>query len=357
MSTNLDPSELDIASTEEPEEEEQDLIRYEISSYPSDMTLQVYRDKWKAHQLITPEFQREYIWDQTRASKLIESFLLGLPVPGVFLYKERATKKLLIIDGQQRILSAIRFFEGHFNDQVFRLKNVCPKWEGKAFRDLSEPDQRDLDDTVLRATVVQQLDPNDNTSIYHIFERLNTGGVKLSPMEIRKCVYSGEFFKLLEYLNRNTSWRAILGKDHSDKRLRDVELVLRFLAMRDGWKDYEKPMKSFLNNYMIAKRELERGEIEKIGDMFERTCVNVIKHLGEKPFHFRSGALNPGLLDVIMVMMSLAKTSDVIASKKRFENLLSDRAFLDSIITRSTSDTLIVKQRFERARKAMLNPR
>ena len=100
MATNPYPDDFEIAATEEPSDEEQDQLRYEISYYPSDMTLKGYQDKWDAQQLVIPDFQRAYVWDQIRASKLVESFLLGLPVPGVFLYRERTTNRLLVIDGQ-----------------------------------------------------------------------------------------------------------------------------------------------------------------------------------------------------------------------------------------------------------------
>jgi uncharacterized protein with ParB-like and HNH nuclease domain len=116
---STEAEEIEIDQTEEPEEREEDLIRYEISYYPSDLTLQVYHDKKKDKQLVIPEFQRNYVWDQVQASKLVESFLLGIPVPGVFLYKERKTNKLLVIDGQQRILSIIKFFEGRFDERFF----------------------------------------------------------------------------------------------------------------------------------------------------------------------------------------------------------------------------------------------
>ncbi len=357
MVTNPESDGLEIDSTEESSDEEQDQLRYEISYYPSDMTLKGYQDKWNAKQLRIPEFQRDFVWDQTRASKLVESFLLGLPVPGVFLYKERTTNKLLVIDGQQRILSTIRYFEGSFGDRAFRLKNVDPRWEGKTFQELLDRDQLQLHDSVLRATVVQQLNPNDSTSVYHIFERLNTGGVKLSPMEIRKCVYSGSFFVLLEKLNQNPNWQAILGRINPDKRLRDVELVLRFLAMRDGWTEYEKPMKSFLNNYMAGKQEPSQTETEKIDLMFGQTCADIVQQLGEKPFHLRSRALNPGLLDAVMVMMSLAREKDVTDRGKRYETLRSDETFLKTVLTRSTSDTLMVKKRFEYAEQIMLGQR
>ena len=191
----------DVEATEEKEEEERDLISYKISYYPADITLDGYVEKDRKEQLLIPEFQRKYVWTIVQARKLIESFLLGLPVPGVFLYKERDTNRLMIIDGHQRIMTAIRFFKEDFADKKFRLKNVHEKWDGKCFSDLDDSDQNLLRDTVLRATIIQQMDPNDDSSQYHVFERLNTGGTNLNPMEVRKCVYFGDYFKLLEKLN------------------------------------------------------------------------------------------------------------------------------------------------------------
>lgn len=354
MATDAVSDELEIEPTEESFDEEKDQLRYEISYYPSDMTLKGYQDKWEAQQLVIPDFQRAYVWDQIRASKLVESFLLGLPVPGVFLYKERTTNKLLVIDGQQRILSAIRYFEGKFNGRDFELKNVDARWIGKTFQKLLERDQLQLHDSVLRATVVQQLDPDDNTSVYHIFERLNTGSVNLTPMEIRKCVYSGEFFQLLEKLNQNPDWQTILGRNEPDRRLRDVELVLRFLAMREGWANYEKPMKSFLNDFMVRKRKLGDTETEEIGLMFNQTCADVVQQLGEKPFHLRPRALNPGMLDAVMVMMSFARERDITDGGQRYQTLRSDQTFLGTVVTRYTSETQTVRQRFEHAKQIML---
>ena len=354
MATDIAPDELEIESTEEPSDEEQDQLRYAISYYPSDMTLKGYQDKWNTQQLVIPDFQRAYVWDQIRASKLVESFLLGLPVPGVFLYRERAINRLLVIDGQQRILSAIRYFEGKFDGRDFELKKVDNRWEGKTFDELLERDQIQLHDSVLRATVVQQLDPDDNTSVYHIFERLNTGAVKLSPMEIRKCVYSGAFFRLLETLNQNADWQAILGRTDPDKRLRDAELVLRFLAMRDGWMKYQKPMKSFLNAFMVSKLEPSETEKTEIRLMFEQTCADVVQQLGDRPFHLQGRALNPGMLDAVMVMMSFAKERGVTDGGQRYQSLRSDQTFLDTVVTRYTSETQKVRQRFEHAKQIML---
>ena len=339
---------IDIDATEEPEEEEKDNIKYQITYYPSDLTLKGYLDKWNDKQLIIPEFQRQYVWDQIRASKLIESFLLGLPVPGVFLYKERKTNNLLVIDGQQRIMTAIRFFTNKFDEKIFRLKNVNSKWNEKTYDDLSKSEKYALSDSILRATIVQQVDPNDDSSIYHIFERLNTGGMNLTPMEIRKCVYYSAFFKLLEELNKNGIWRSIIGNKILDKRLRDVEFILRFLAMRDGWENYEKPMKSFLNYYMAKHKSGQADDtIDETRKVFLNTCQYIIDKLGEKPFHLR-GKLNLAVMDSVMTMMSIAAEKQIRNTRRAFTRLLKDKKYYEDV-TINTSDNVAVGRRFKKA--------
>ena len=358
MDATLARDALKIVDTETPTEQEQDQIGFDIDYYPSDFTLNGYYEEWNSQRIILPEFQRAYVWDQVRASKLIESFLLGLPVPGVFLYRHHATKKLQVIDGHQRIVTVIRFFDDNFNGHRFKLKNINPRWDGKSFEQLSEPDRIELQHTVLRATIVRQLNPNDNSSIYHVFERLNTGAVRLSPMEVRKCVYSGEFFAFLEELNQDSEWRKILGSQQPDKRLRDVELVLRFISMREGWQSYEKPMKTFLNSVMANKQSLDpnasRVYTDQIRETFHRTCATVVRELGERPFHRTSRALNPSLLDSVMVAISTSEEEVVSEWRTRYDVLLSDEVFNEASVTRNTSDTQMVKQRFARAREILL---
>ena len=189
---------------------------------------------------------------------------------------------------------AVRFLRGRCEDDGFRLRNVAPKWEGKSFPELSEDDQVRLRDTVLPTTVVQQPAADDGMGMYYVFERLSNDGVRFSPMEVRKCVYAGDYFRLLEKLNGNRSWRAIFGTDSPDRRLRDVELILRFFAMRDGWSAYEKPMKSFLNRYMIATSRLGEAAMQHAAHVFEATCADVVRQLGARPFHRLGGILVPG---------------------------------------------------------------
>lgn len=340
--------EWEVDETEESEEQEQDVFSYQINSYPADITLKGYLDKWEEGQIEIPEFQRNYVWDQVKASKLIESFLLGLPVPGVFLYKDRKSNKLAVIDGQQRILSSIRFFKNEFDEKIFRLKNVIPKWEGKTYEDLEDSDRFQLNDTVLRATVVQQLDPEDDSSIYHIFERLNTGGINLNPMEIRKCVYFGELFALLEELNGDENWRKMIVKPKVDKRLRDVELVLRCLALHESWKEYDKPMKGYLNGFMAKIKKMDaskrNSKIIELRKTFTNTCEIIANQLPEKPFHLR-GRINYAAMDSIFnAVAELGDNGNLVAG---YQSLVTDPEFLENA-TINTSDGKTLYLRFQR---------
>ncbi|WP_267394552.1 MULTISPECIES: DUF262 domain-containing protein [unclassified Sphingomonas] len=335
----------DIEPTEEPPEDEQEpKLEYEIMNYPADITLGGYVDLWDRKELEVPEFQRMYVWDRIKASKLVESFLLGLPVPGTFLYKKRVKAGYLIIDGQQRITSVIRFIKGTFEESVFRLKNVHPRYEGKSFGELSEDDQFKLKGATLRATIIQQINPNDDTSIYQVFERLNTGGVNLNPMEVRQCVSYSPFVAALKQMNSDQNWRLIVGQPKVDKRLRDVELVLRCIALSEDGASYEKPMKGFLNKYMESRRN-DSDDYSDLIDNFERSTAYVVEQLGQKPFHLR-GRLNYGALDSMMAAVLADVAPEDLSD--RYERLLNDEDY-DQATSFNTSDEAVVQLRLAKA--------
>lgn len=347
--------ELDTEETEERGEDEAlPSPKYEIFSYPSDTTLKGYLEQWNKGQLFIPEFQRGYVWDQTRASKLIESFLLGLPVPPTFLYKPADAKAFWIIDGQQRIRSLVDYQKGTFGEVKFRLKGVDQRWVGKTFEELSEEDKFSLETTVLRSVVIQQTHPADHSSIYQIFERLNTGGVRLSSMEVRQCVYSSDFLAKIKSLNENPDWRRIIGLQKSDKRLKDRELVLRVISLYRNVASYEKPMKRFLNKCAIdfqeglkQNKDAINEEIIEIEGRFVRSCREVVGALGERPFHLR-GRLNFGALDAVIV--TVMKSGPIDDFSNNYKKLLADEAF-QSDVSFNTSDESVLKRRFDTASK------
>jgi len=319
---------------------------YSIINYPADFTLEVLHQQWKSEEIIIPPFQRQFVWKKRQASKLIESFLLGLPVPGIFLYKERKASKYLVIDGQQRLKSIFFFIDGRFSNQKdpFRLVGLneeSPFFE-RSYDDLSETDQRTFKNSLLRALIIQQIDPDDNSSVFQIFERLNTGGTLLANQEIRNCIYHGDFVNFLGQLNTFPEWRKILGKDNPDKRLKDIELIVRFFAISDS-PPYKKPMKEFLTTFMNNHRNASTDRMNALKNQFEKPCTNVINSLGDKPFHIRSG-MNSAVFDSVMYAFfnnSEKRTENI---KSRFEDLIENDDYKSCIQISTTDEKFVTKR-------------
>lgn len=354
-------ADFDLA-VEDEQEEESVTIDYDIASYPSDFTLAGIAQMWKDKDIVIPDYQREFVWSIRQASLLIDSFLCGLPVPPVFFYIDEDNKNL-VIDGQQRILSVVFFFEGYFGKesthgkrQVFRLSGLGDQnpYHNFRFTDLDEGLQRKLKQAVLRAVNIRQLNPvGESTSAYHIFERLNTGGTPLRPQEIRNCVFRGNFNRLLRKTNEDPNWRKILGKRFLDKHQKDVELLLRVFSLVNAGNEYEKPMKEFLNRAMKNHDKADTKKAKIFFDVFPNVMSAVVKTLGSKPFHLR-GPLNVSALDsVLSVLIENHKKLDSIDIKSRYTELLKDGDFNE--YTRiNTTDTKTVKDRIKKVKEHFL---
>jgi hypothetical protein len=213
--------------------------------------------------------------------------------------------------------------------------------------------KRKLEGAVLRAINVRQLNPkNENSSIYYIFERLNTGGTALKPQEIRNCVYRGEFLNVIRQLNTNANWRKIIGKAMPDKHQSDVELILRTFGLCNDFEMYEKPMKHFLNRIAEKYKNGSDKKVKNFEQKFEKAADIIARDFREKPFSAR-GPLNTSLFDSIFctIINNIDKLPRDIAS--RYETLLQDRTF-DSYTTRATSDEKIVRDRFKYVTKKLI---
>jgi len=140
---------------------------YSITSYGADYPIDSLIKRLRNETIKIPKFQRVYVWTEKQASRFIESLLLGLPVPGIFFSRDLDSADLLVIDGQQRLKSLLYFYEGHFEDKVFRLKDVQKRFENKTYEELEADDKTRLDDSIIHATIVKQDEPSeDNSSIY-----------------------------------------------------------------------------------------------------------------------------------------------------------------------------------------------
>lgn len=351
----------EIEVVDDTEGETTSVANFQIESYGADYTVDGLVGRMKAGAFFVPPFQRSYVWSHKQASRFIESLLLGLPVPGVFVFKEEETGKHLIIDGQQRLKTLQFFYIGTFGvgrlkDKTFRLLDVREPWNGKLYSELSEPDRLRLDDSIIHTTVFKQREPsNDDQSIYEVFERINTTGVRLSDQEVRTCVNFGPFYQLLKELNEVPQWRKIYGQ--KSERLKDQELILRFLAILHDVQNYERPMKGFLNKFMKTFDSAKKLENRNFKSEFIDTITEAERIFGEKAFR-PERQINAAVFDSIMVALarrlSRGPIKDVGSIQKHYEELLKNIEFQNAYM-KATSNAESVKLRIDAATKAFLS--
>ena len=340
--------------------------RYRITAYGADYPVDALVKRMDSEEIIVPTFdpdrstgdvkgfQREFIWTKPQCDRFVESLLLGLPVPGIFLVAQD-DGRLLVLDGHQRLKTLQNFCGGLLRGHEHRLEKVQEQFNGKTYGSLDPADRRRLDNSIIHATIVRQDEPsNDQSSVYMIFERLNTGGTSLQPQEIRVALYRGRFVELLRLLNRFKPWRTIYGP--KSKRLKDQELILRFFALLYRMDSYRRPMKDFLNNYLGNNRNLSSEDAEPMKSVFEQTISAILKGVGPRAFRLQRG-LNVAIMDSIMVgvakrIMQSGPIVDFEDLGTRYDNLIKDKDFL-STMESGTTDEGSVKSRLTTTTLAM----
>jgi uncharacterized protein with ParB-like and HNH nuclease domain len=337
-------------------------VVYDIASYGVDYDVEGLVKRLNRGDIIIPPFQRDYVWNMSEASRLVESMLLGLPIPGIFLAKDSETNKLLVIDGQQRLKSLQFFYSGEFNpkpekksSRKFKLKKVQDRFEGLMYNDLDSNDRRNLDDSIIHATIIKQESPSeDNTSIYHVFERLNTGGRKLTAQEIRVAIYMGTLNQLIVELNEYDNWRELFGPKHA--RLKDQELILRFFSFYISKDKYEKPIKEFLNKFNQKYRNINEDTVQEWRLAFKRT-IDFIYDNGGRPVFRPDRKFNTNVYESVMYVVAEKLREDPdslqeISLIERLEPLFADREFMESV-TRATTDESSMHKRHEYVMEAL----
>jgi uncharacterized protein with ParB-like and HNH nuclease domain len=319
------------------------LFQYSITSYGADYPVDMLVKRLQDGTIFTPPFQRGYIWPITEASRFIESLLLGLPVPGIFLSKEQDTEKMLIIDGQQRLKTLQYFYEGIIRGKEFKLNGVQNNYEGKTIKTLNVEDVRRLSDSIIHATIIKQDKPSeDNSSIFYIFERLNSSGIQLQPQEIRACIFHGPFRNLLVQLKDNADWKNLYGP--TSARLKDEELILRFFAFYFEGNNYKRPIKEFLNSYMGENRLLKKQNKNLLKGIFISTTRIINQNIGKDAFR-PERSLNAAVCEAMMVgvakRLERGGIKDTETFKERYFNVIKDIDFLTACKTGTSDETKI----------------
>jgi uncharacterized protein with ParB-like and HNH nuclease domain len=338
---------------ESPVDELAKIVSYNVANTVEVLKLKVDSDEIN----MKPEFQRDFVWDINRASLFIDSLLIGLPIPSIFLGKNKEDESYIVIDGQQRLKSAYYYMTGQFisNDieTIFALKNLKDRdWNGMTYAELPDKFKRRIKNAVLNTTIIEDI--NFRPKVVHdLFYRLNTGGMPLTDQEIRNCVYSGIFNKQIISLNLNKNWRTLLGKPSVDRRLRDAELVLRFFALLNGLQAYKPSMREFLSTYQEENKK-NTSFLESNNAIFEKTVDVILSEIGDNSFKITS-TLNKSVCDSVMVgvaqILKAGKTP--VDLKVNYKKLIADEDF-KKYVTSGTSAETSVNGRIDLARNYFL---
>lgn len=307
---------------------------------------------------LDPDYQRNYLWDNKRSSLLIESILLNVPIPVIYM-SENDDSTWDVIDGLQRLTSIKKFYNDDF---ALRGLEILDELDGFKYSKLTPKARRIIDNGMIRVVVLSnETHPEIK---YDIFMRLNRGSVKLNEQELRNCLYRGEFINELKEIRNNKHYLKLLNIDEPHKRYVDIEIILRFLAIHDNYNfddssiTYPGAMKLFINNYLRDNKDITKQKIDEIKTLFNNTIENIYLTFGKKSF-FRTvddtntveKRINRSLIDVLMLVFSKKTKEDCQKNKTKYQlqlkNLcINNKIFIDAI-TKGTSDKKKLENRLE----------
>ena len=369
------------------DKDELQIEEYDISASPNDFNVMTLHSFVDSGSVRIPGFQRNFVWDIGRSSRLIESLILGLPVPQLFLY-EQERNRFLVIDGQQRLMSIYYFIKKRFprkerrdeirrifdqqgtvpdqvlhDDEYFqtfnlRLASSLPNRENKLkglnYATLGNY-KTQLDLRPIRNIVVKQNAPSgDDSSMFEVFNRLNTGGVNLRPQEIRTSMYHSDFYRMLYRINAESpQWRKLLRSDAPDLHMKDIEILLRGFAMLVDGDNYAPSMVRFLNLFSkkCTNNSAERNEyLERLFGSFLLACANLPADIF---CNKRNNRFNIALYEAVFAVSgkgAIAERRPIDGSldADRIRDLEQDKEFSEASSV-STTSTANVKKRLDRA--------
>lgn len=392
VSVSLQESELQYEPDVVDESEEDDsypIDQYDLVSSPNDFNTRTLVDFIDSGVVTIPGFQRNYVWDAKRASRLIESIIVGLPIPQVFLY-EQDRDKFLVIDGQQRLMSIYYFVKERFplreklleislisagrsrrdvdvlvNDEYFTdfhliLPENAPgqpnRFHEHRYSDLDEDYKTRFDLRTIRNVIVRQIRPSGDEAMYEIFNRLNSGGVNLTPQEIRQCMYYSDFYDILYQTNTQEQWRDLVGVAIPDTRMKDVEILLRGFAMLINGKSYRPSMVKFLNQFSQDARAFGCERLEQLEALLQ-SFLDSCRDLPSDAFHSTPGRFSPMIFEAVFVALcaepySAGRTIQGKIKQSSLADLKGDPDF-QRATQLSTTQSASVQTRLSRAKEIL----
>lgn len=310
--------------------------------------------------ILDPDYQRRYRWDHIRASRFVESLLLNIPIPTIFLAEEE-DMTYSVIDGQQRLTTLYKFIK--LNEFMLEGLQVRSDLNNKKFDDINKRDQGKLLKQYLRCSVI--LNDSDPQIKFDVFERLNSGSAALTEQEIRNCVYRGSFNNMLKELAENKDFIRMLGlREEKVLNMTNVEYVLRFFSYRQAIDSYDGSVKEFFNNFMKENKNISNEQVAYFKKVFSDTISSINFILNDNAFKRYiperkgwHGALNRAVFDAEMVAFSKFKfnnldLTDIVAINNDIKRLMEDYSFINSIKS-STNAPEKVRYRIEKMKNCL----
>ncbi|MFC2994220.1 DUF262 domain-containing protein [Acinetobacter sichuanensis] len=333
---------------------------------PKDFSLREFLSMQQDNDLdLQPEYQRKFVASLKIASRLIESILMDVPIPVIYLAEEK-DGTFSVIDGQQRLTSFLSFITGKFpNGDVFKLTGltVFKELNRKTFEDLDKALQTKIKTTTIHTILIKK-ESNEDVK-FEIFERLNTGSTALNEDEIRNSVYRGDYIKLLSELENNKTFDQLVKKDNFKNRMIYRGMILRFFALTEkSYLNYKPSMKQFCNKELRDNRFITQEKQKEYKERFNH-CVDLVKVVfGETAFRRYLGAanetqqgtwattrINMALFDIQMYGFKDYSKNDVLRNADYIREAMIDlmnnnHEFIDSILIQ-TSNKEILRKRFK----------
>jgi uncharacterized protein with ParB-like and HNH nuclease domain len=335
-----------------------DPLKIRVAPRPLTVDLLVKRIKEDEIDL-APDFQRKAgIWNTRTQSRLIESMLIRIPLPA-FYFDATNDEKWLVIDGLQRLTALKQFIvDGKL---ILRNLEFLKDYNSYRFKQLPRNLQRRIEETQVTAYLIEKGTPEEVK--FNIFKRINTGGVPLSPQEIRHALNQGKASKLLLELSLSEEFKEATDGSIRDDRMADRECILRALAFKiSGYQEYKEDLDTFLNERMAQINKMSDPEVDRLSQDFRHAMRNAAKIFGtdafRKPQKNKRMPISKPLFEIWTVnldklsegeMTKLVEKKDIV--KKKFSELFSNgvnQTEFEHAITVATGVTKQVKFRFSK---------
>lgn len=253
---------------------------------------------------LKPEYQRKFVWDTVRKSRLIESFIINIPIPPIFLY-EIEYSKYEVMDGQQRVNTILDYYNDKFSLSGLE---IWKELNGKKYSELPKDIKAGIDRRYLSAIILLKESSKDIFSEQKmkqfVFERLNTGGLRLENQEIRNALYPSKFNDLIIKLSENKIFKKLF--DIGEERMENYEMVLRFFTYKSAcYLGISKSTKELLDTYTRIAQKFNSKQVNELKELFENTIKFVYECFGEKAFYNLNRNPEKMFYDALMIASAI----------------------------------------------------